>query len=201
MYILGAIAVLIVLLLSIRVTLNIVLRDELAVYVRCLFIRIRLFPPKEKKFDPKKQERKQKKKENKPKTVLKEIEPEGVQKSSLTEKIKLVTEIVSVFFKTFSKYLHVKLAKVHVKVASDDAAKTAILYGVVSGAISCLVELLDSITNLNRLKRSSISVYPDYLSENVELDINISLSISVFGALVTLIKSLWKFIMLKYIKK
>lgn len=201
MNILVAISVFLALLLSVRITLNIVYRDKLSVYLRFLFIKVRIYPQKEKKFNPKKQEKKLKKKESKSKPVLKDNSKDQNSELSLTDNIKLITEILSVFFKALPRHLHVKLAKLHIKVATGDAAQTAILYGAVSGAVACLVELLDSITNLNRLKRSSISIIPDYLSEKSDVDVNISLSISSFGAISTLGKSIWKFITLKYIKK
>ena len=96
--------------------------------------------------------------------------------------------------------MRVKLARIHITVATSDAAKTAILYGVVSGAAACLVDLLDEITNLSRIKKSSIIIEPDFVSEKSNISINITLSISVFGALRTLVKTLFRYIRLKYIK-
>jgi hypothetical protein len=196
-----AIAIFLALLLSVRVTLNIVYRDKLSIYLRVLFIKVQLYPTKEKKFNAKKYEKKLKKKENKSNPVIRDNSQEEKPPATITDNIKLVTEILSVFFKALPRHLHVKLAKLHIKVATGDAAQTAILYGAVSGAVACLIELLDSITNLSHLKTKSISIVPDYLSDKSDVDVNISLSISSFGVISTLGKSLWKFIMLKYIKK
>ncbi len=196
-----AIAVFIAMVLSLRVTLNIVYRDKLSIYLRVLFIKVQLYPTKEKKFNAKKHEKRLKKKKNKSNPVIRDNSQEEKPPATITDNIKLVTEILSVFFKALPRHLHVKLAKLHIKVATGDAAQTAILFGAVSGAVACLVELLDSITNLSRLKTKSISIVPDYLSDKSDVDINLSLSINSFGAIATLGKLLWKFIMLKYIKK
>ncbi len=196
-----AIAVFIAMVLSLRVTLNIVYRDKLSIYLRVLFIKVQLYPTKEKKFNAKKHEKRLKKKKNKSNPVIRDNSHVEKPPATITDNIKLVTEILSVFFKALPRHLHVKLAKLHIKVATGDAAQTAILFGAVSGAVACLVELLDSITNLGHLKTKSISIVPDYLSDKSDVDINISLSINSFGAINTLGKSLWKFIMLKYIKK
>ena len=80
---------------------------------------------------------------------------------------------------------------------AEDAAKTAILYGAVSGSIALIVELIDSYTNLSRLKERSIIVESDFLSDKSEADISISLSISVYGAIKTLLKSGFKYFQLK----
>lgn len=185
---------LVALILELRVSLNIVYEDELHVFLRVLFIKIRLFPSKKKKFNAKKHEKKQKKKAGKPSHVIKERNADENKSTPLVDNIRLITEIISIFFKASSKYLRVKLAKIHIKVATGDAAQTAILYGAVSSALACLIELLDSISNLQKLKSSSIQLEPDYLSDKSEARINISLSLNGRGALIVLVKCLRRYI-------
>lgn len=186
----------IVLLLSIPVGINLVLEDELRVYLRVLFLKFKLYPSKKKKFNQRKHEKKKKKKESAKSPVLKERD-EIKSKPTLLENISTITEIVRTFFKHFSKHLHVKLTKIHIKVATPDAAETAILYGAVSGAVACLVELIDSITNLGRIKQSSIAVEPDFLSEKSSARLNISLYINSFGAIIVILRTLIKYFILK----
>ena len=186
----------IVLLLSIPVGINLVLEDELRVYLRVLFLKFKLYPSKKKKFNQRKHEKKKKKKESAKSSVLKERD-EIKSKPTLLENISTITEIVRTFFKHFSKHLHVKLTKIHIKIATPDAAETAILYGAVSGAVACLVELIDSITNLGRIKQSSIAVEPDFLSEKSSARLNISLYINSFGAIIVILRTLIKYFILK----
>lgn len=186
----------IVLLLSIPVGINLVLEDELRVYLRVLFLKFKLYPSKKEKFNQRKHEKKKKKKESAKSSVLKERD-EIKSKPTLLENISTITEIVRTFFKHFSKHLHVKLTKIHIKVATPDAAETAILYGAVSGAVACLVELIDSITNLGRIKQSSIAVEPDFLSEKSSARLNISLYINSFGAIIVILRTLIKYFILK----
>ena len=200
MYILLAISALIFLVLALRVNINIRYENELTVYLRVLFVRIKLFPQKSKKFNAKKYEEKLKKNQDKPSVKLKEKSEADKEKAELSETISIITDTVKVFFKAFSKHLHVKLAKIHVTVATPDAAKTAILYGAVSGAAACLLDLLDEITNLDKVKNSSIVIEPDFVAQKSDVRINITLSISILGALITLVKTLLKYINLKYIK-
>ena len=116
---------------------------------------------------------------------------------SLLDKITFIKEILAVFLKAFSRYLKVNIKKLHIVIATPDAAQTAITYGAVSGVIAGIVELIDSYTNLKSLKKNAIIVEPDFTSEKSDVNVNITLSISVFGALVTLAKTFWKSILLK----
>lgn len=191
---------LICLALLLKISVNFVYEDTLLVYLKILFIKIQLFPAKEKKFNAKKYEKKEKKKADRPTHIVKKKKPHTNTKPSLTENINLITDIIFEFLKTFSKHLHIKLAKIHIKVASPDAAQTAILYGAVSGSVAVLVDVLNGITNLDSLRNSSISVEPDFLSEKPEAKINISLSMRVYGALAVLIKLLVRYIKHKFKK-
>ncbi len=200
LYIILGIIAFFALVLSLKVSLNFVYKDKLSVYLRILFIRISLLPSKKKKFNAKKHDKKQKKKASKPTHVLKEREAEPKAKPTLSENIEMVTDVLRVFLKAFPEHLHVRLAKIHIKVASPDAAQTAILYGTVSGAVAVLVDLLNDITNLDGLRRSSIIVVPDFLSDKPEAELNIALSLRVYGALSVLIKMLIRFIKHKFKK-
>ena len=82
------------------------------------------------------------------------------------------------------------------RVATGDAASTAILYGSISQALSYLVATLDSITNLDSLKRSDILIYPDYLSDKLEAKINLTFSIRLIGVVDTALRSLFRFLKL-----
>lgn len=156
-------------------------------YLRILFFKIQILPDKDKKFYISKFKKKQK---NAPITIIKDIKDAETDSPSLLDKLNTIREIISIFFNAFRTHLHVKLSKIHVSVATNDAAKTAVLYGAISGAVACIVDLIDEITNLKPLKDSSISVEPGFLSSKTEIDLNITLYITVFGAIKSLMKSL-----------
>ena len=151
-----------------------------------LFFKIKILPDKDNKFDVSKL--KKKKKENQP-PIIKNIKDAEADSPSLLDKLNSIREIIAIVFNEFKSYLHVKLTKIHVSVATDDAAKTAILYGAVSTAVACIVDLIDDITNLKTLKESSISVEPDFLSSKTDIDLNITLYVSILGAIKILMKS------------
>ena len=100
-----------------------------------------------------------------------------------------IRDILSIIIKSFNKKITVKLTEIHIKVATPDAAQTAILYGAVSSAVACILDLIDDVTQLKTLGESSILVEPDFLSEKSELKLNILLHISIFRLINVLLKS------------
>ena len=196
LYIFLILLAIIILLLLLRAELHIVYENELSVYVRVLWFKYFIYPEQSEGFNEKKYDKKQKKKKKSGLTTLKSSESIK-NKPSLIDKLNIIKEVLSVVFKAFKKHLHVKVAKLNVTVATDDAAKTAILYGAVSGIVASIVELLDSFTKLSPLKNRSVSVESDFVSDKSRADINITLSISVFGALATLSKVFWRYTVLK----
>ena len=190
------IATFVALILATRATINIVYEDQLKIYLKVLFLKFRLYPERKKKFNIRAYEKKQKKELN-PLNIKLIDSSKANAKTDIVDNIKTISSILSVLFKTFTKHLHVKLAKIHIKIATPDAAQTAILYGAASASLAYVVELLDSYTKLHTIKERSIYIEPDFLSEKSEIKINISLSLSVFGALVTIINTVIKYYTLK----
>ncbi len=186
LYILIAIALLICLLLSLRINLHIIYEDELKIYLRILFIKIPIVPEGDSGFDISKL---RKKKKDTDEGSAEEDKAAVKASPSVIDKLNSVRKVISIFSDAFHKHLHVKLTKIHVRVATPDAAQTAILYGAISTAIVCIIEVIESITNLDRIKKSSISVEPDFLSEKTDIKLRISLYVSVFGAIKVLMKS------------
>ena len=190
------IATLVALILATKATINIVYEDQLKIYLKVLFLKFRLYPERKKKFNIRAYEKKQKKEQN-PLNIKLIDSSKANAKAGIVDNIKTISSILSVLFKTFTKHLHVKLAKIHIKIATPDAAQTAILYGAASASLAYVVELLDSYTKLHTIKERSIYIEPDFLSEKSEIKINISLSLSVFGALITIINTVIKYYTLK----
>ena len=193
------ILIFIALVLCLRVNLRIIYEDKLRVYIRVLFFKYYLIPERKVKFNPQKHEKKQKKKENAPKTTIK-TSKDKEKSPTLLENISMIREIIKVVLDAFSRHMHVKIAKMHLSIATPDAAQTAVLYGAVSGAIAGLIELIDSYLNLKKLKKCAVIVEPDFLSEKSTARIDITLSMSGWGAIITLAKSLFKFTVLKHNK-
>ncbi len=189
LYILLGIVLLICLILSLRINLHIIYENEPKVYLRILFIKLEILPNTSKIFGFNKQ---QEKKKDLPTHVLKDIKDADSTSPSIIDKLDSIRNILLILAESFKKHLHVRLSKIHIRVATSDAAKTAILYGAVSTAVACIIDIVDDIANLKTLKESSVSVEPDFLSEKTDIKLNIILYMSVIGTIKVLLHSFIK---------
>lgn len=133
------------------------------------------------------------KKAAKHKKQQKETKP--TKKHTLKENLVLVRALCAALIRKTHRHLHLSAARLHVRVATGDAATTAILYGAVSASLSYLLAALDRAVDL-RSKPHDVSVFADYLSEKSSADIKLVFSINaagalalVFSAVLTLFKS------------
>lgn len=190
----GVALLLLLLLLTLRVKLYITYREEIRVSAGALGIKIRLYPRKKKikwrKYSPEraakiaaKEERKRAKdaakKAKKQAQKKAKTEPQEVD---VAERMRMVRALVAALFRRAKKHLHLHTARLRIRVASSDAAKTAILYGAVCQSLSYLLAILDRMTKLKSTS-SEVEVFPDYLSEKSTADVKLVFSISVYGIL------------------
>ena len=199
--VIGAILLFFALLLCLRVRFIITLRESVSLTLCVLFLRIRLFPKKKKKlkwrnYSPRRAQKTaarrarkearraaKKAKKKQEKHLLAEKEPHKA--ATLTEKLVLVRALAATLFRKTGRHLKLTAARLHIRVATGDAASTAILYGAVSGVLASLLALLDRITAL-RAAPPQVSVTADYLAEKPSADVRLVLSMRVWGALATL---------------
>lgn len=200
--VIGAILLFFALLLLLRIRISIILRDEVVLSLSILCFRVRLFPRKKKKikwrrYSPKRAARIAAKKEKKAarkaakkakKATAKHIATteRPQEKMTLAEKLVLVRALAATLFRKTGKHLKLRAARLHIRVATGDAASTAILYGAVSGVLASLLALLSRITAL-RAREPQVAVIADYLSEKPSADVKLIFSIRVWGALATLL--------------
>lgn len=83
---------------------------------------------------------------------------------------------------SFGKHLEIEAVKLHITVGGEDAAKTAILYGMVSQGVAYGLELLSQFTNL-RIKeknRTQIRTDVDFNSDKLSVDLHLILKLRVW---------------------
>ena len=193
-YISAVILALLIFILFTRVKIVLEADADAKVFLKVHFFTLQLYPKKEKKlkisdYTPKRLKQKaQKSKRSLEKSKKKAKKTSGTSKGTSKEKQKLtytdiveLTELVVALLKTFfpkiNRHLKLELTKVHINVASEDAAKTAIAYGAVSAAVSTLVDYLDNTLTVKPRTERDIAVYPDFLSEKSSVDIRICASL------------------------
>ena len=195
------IAVFIAFLLSTRIVLRIKHEETLVIYLRILFIKIKLHPKeKKKKRYPQSMSRKKAEKikrelakESEKKKEKKDADHKVGKKKEETDVISLLS-IMATFIKNFVQLFmnsaRIKASKLHVTVASDSAAKTAILYGAVSQAVNVIFPLIDDLKPVKKLPTGKdLSVETDFLSEKPSITADITIYVTVGGALKALLLS------------
>ena len=110
------------------------------------------------------------------KAVKKEGKPVFV-----TWKIERITRILSRLFNRLPDVLTLKTRRIVVTVGTDDAAKTAMLYGAVSTGLAALLEVIDrNIATVKTKNRDVVDVRADFVGGKTTFDINILLVLHLF---------------------
>lgn len=183
--------------------------DTLGIKVRVLGIPIKILPKKEKKirisdYSPKKRAKMKKKqlkkqakanaKASKKKLRKEQHTADKTKKRPIGETLSMIRDIVGTAVKRFSKHLRVRVARLHIHVATGDAASTAILYGAVSQSVAYIAAFLDSAGTLRSPVRSDVDIRADYLSEKTQADIEIGFSLRVWQIFDVLFSTLFAYV-------
>ena len=105
---------------------------------------------------------------------------EKTEETDIGGLIEKVTRVAKVFVVRLGKHLRVDFYKLRIVVASPDAARTAITYGVVIGAVQNLWALLVSTGNLHTHRKSVLSVDTDFTKTKSEFEIKLGFSLRVW---------------------
>ncbi len=147
------------------------------------------YKEQKKKLLHKKPKKDKRKKEN---VMMKEKPP-------ISEAIPMIGDIVKYLLKKFFGHLRIDVTEIKITVGTDDAAKTAIMFGIVNQAAAALFDLLSTITNVKKNRKNEIAVYADFTSEKTVININLGFSLRVghvfsiaLGALFRYLKNMLK---------
>lgn len=195
----------------IKASVTIAYSDEVTLYLRVLFLKIKILPKKEPKklngmstAKANKIRRKIEKKAEKKRLSAEEKKKLKAQKKAQGKKkspqeiisiVQLVSKLAVAVIERFARHLRIKIARIKLIIATDDAATTAIAYGAVSQSLNILLPALEEVKNFQKLKNADISVDCDFLSSEPVIDVKLGFSIRVWqvlhialAALITLIK-------------
>ena len=108
--------------------------------------------------------------------------------------IKIFASLGVLVIEKFFKHLRIKLARIKIVVASEDAATTAVAYGAITQSINVLFPALESVKNFQNLKNTDIDVRADFTKDSPEIDIKLSFSIRVWQVFDIALSALVSFI-------
>ena len=191
--------------------LNVVLSysGDLTLYLQVLFVKIAIIPQKINKPRKKRSPRAKKTVKKKPspaKSAQKKAEKKSFvqriagefqevhlakQGGGITSVLALVRGIAGVMLKYTGKTLRVRAHRIDICVGSDDAAKTAMLYGAISQALSYTTEFLRTHMHF---KVRTIAVRADYTAEQTTADIKLTFSIRIYQVLSLMMRTAMQYV-------
>lgn len=160
------------LILLIRIHVSVKVKENLDVYLKVLFIKKRLFttrkraPLPEGVAPPEK-----KKKEKAPK--------EKNEKTDIFSLITLLKKIVIDIMKKIKRFLRIRVSGFDITVATEEAGKTAVLYGAVGGVADMIFGLFENAFDFKFTKDAKAGIRTDFLSDKTKADIDIDFSINI----------------------
>lgn len=115
-------------------------------------------------------------------------------KPALSDLVSLICRVLGTFFSRFFGKIHIKVARLNVRIGAADAMQTAVLYGVANQSVQYLLAGLGKITNLDGLDKAEISVTPDFLSSKIDFDLKLTVRVSLGNVLGAVFRTGWKFL-------
>ncbi len=191
LYILGGLIALIALILFLPIRIKILVDDQqgLVIEVRILGYLYERIPEKERRvrlsdYSPRAMERRRKKEQKKLSKHAKKSPVKAEQPSAslfsmpkktapLGDQLRFAGEFIRVALRRTLSHARIHVKQVMLTVASDDAAKTALLYGAASTALAGLAEVLDTYSNLRIRHAERFGVVADFTSEQCRAQVDI----------------------------
>jgi hypothetical protein len=114
--------------------------------------------------------------------------------SEILDSVSMIRGIAAEVIRRFFKHLRIDVARVKIKVATGDAATTAVAYGAACTALNILLPVLSEVKNFSLPREKDFSVEPDFLGETPELDVKLSFSLRVWHVFSVALGALKKFL-------
>ena len=191
--VLGVLLLLFLSLLLLRVRVVITCREQVCVQLHILCLHFTLYPRRRRlklrQYSKKRLAKAERKAAKKAKKKAGHTKKAPEQKRTLRERIALVRAISAALIRRTSKHLKLHAARLHIRVATGDAASTAILHGAVCASLSHLLAGLDRVTVLDAAS-PDVCVEPDFTAERSSVDVKIIFSIRVFAVIATALSAL-----------
>ena len=116
------------------------------------------------------------------------------KKPALTDMISLVAKVTKLFSSRFFGKLHIRVARIHLRVGAADAMTAAVTYGLVNQAVAYLMGLLKKICHVEGLKKADVVIQPDFLIDRIEYDIKLTFRVTLGNIVGALLRAGWAFL-------
>lgn len=197
LYIILAVILLIIALLNLKASVVLAYKSDVTLKLSVLGIKFDLYPKKEKKIKASRRKQKGKNKKKTAKLSEKSQTEDKNRKTSLLDSLDLIKELITELIKRTNKRVKLKASRILISVATDDAAKTALLFAAVNNTLAVIIRYLQEADKLKSLKRSQISVKSDFISTKSSADIEILFTLRVWHIAEILLATALKYVTLK----
>lgn len=137
----------------------------------------------EKSAEPAAEQKPEKQKKQKSK---KSAKPQKKEKKNIEDIISLVKLLIEIAKKVLEKtwrYIRIKTECYDITVGTDDAAKTALIYGGVSQATSYLFTLLDETAHFRVKRKAPVNVGVDFLATETKASVQMDFCLRLWHIL------------------
>jgi hypothetical protein len=172
------------------------LQESVSVMLRILFLKIPILPKTKKKKKKKKEKKpkEKKKKEKKPEDKKKKKKKKKKKVSDIVGLVQVLLDTVVALFKRLGRNFKIRVYAYEICVASEEAAKTAVMYGAVKTLSETIFLRLQDSINFKIVKNAPMGVYADFLEEKFRANVKIDFSLSIAGVFGVLFAAIFKFI-------
>lgn len=112
----------------------------------------------------------------------KKARAKAVPSPNLKENLDMILALLKKLYKVTEGKVKIRVKRLKIAVATDDAAKTAILYGTVVASVASIIGFIDRKFTRVRRRSGDMQVYTDYLSTRSRAEIDIICSIRLYRA-------------------
>ena len=102
---------------------------------------------------------------------------------NIKENLEMVLALLKKFYYKTRGKVRIRINKLHIRVSADEAAHTAILYGIVTQLLHTIITYVENNYALLEGRDENISVNPDYVSTECSADVDIVFSAKIWRAL------------------
>ncbi len=149
---------------------------------------------KEKQAQKKRLANQQKKQQRAKEKELMTKEQKTQKRQDLVNSLRFFAGIGVRLLKRFGKRLKIKSARMHIVVASPDAATTAVMYGAITQAASFLYALLEKVANFS-YDKNEFSISADFCSESLRADVCLIFKIRIWHVFALALGFAFNFVM------
>lgn len=174
---------------------RIVYGDTLEVYAGISFVKIRIFPKKEKKKKKVKSVKTSARQEavgndtdtsKKAEKTSESVTKTQKDKNSVKDTLLLIVDLVKSVMDVMGKRATFTVDTLKVVVSKPDAADTAVQFALTQGAVSTLLALSSEFSK-SKINSENVMVAPDFIAGKSSLEADISLSIPAGSLLFSII--------------